>query len=1350
MLRITHAAAGALLLVVGWSSGAAGQADPFLPDAFSVTGTWIVEGPAENVAGECLASGPLGGTPLCDTLYGMPVMRGRDSLYLEPTSFEQGELATPFATAPHRAVRVVYDGLFAHYHGYVGLDPLDGELQRYAVCGIADYAYPGTGELIYDLVEERIWFSFRGETTATPIPDHNAVANLSSERKGIPELGIDGEITPLFADALGGSIVLDYDMMSNRAGTLTASCDVAMTDPGSIRLGGGRLIADRSQARFVRSVGLPPDLRGAIEGTVRSAASGLPIERAVVELRVQYGNVRTRTAGETLSDYLAYLEGASTVVTRQSLGEGGSFAFPNLPALGEYETPSGTRLPVRRIRYAVVVRSASTDVDPAVFGVPVVYFASAFELNVSTFDAPLDIVLDPVSELAGKRAVIERLRGISPNNYASAEAPATAWIDGLSGSGTLSDVEIEALRRGINAERIVADGAEAADESIGLGLTAVGTLLGNIFDELPITESGAVVESRAFRNSVRESGGRLTDDQAARFGIDTTAPGFDFDAVRWEREWPALRFEILSKLGAGLKTLRRTLFAQLRLHGVDPGDAERWAMAVETVLRVMMESAASGSLVRGSRLGMKALIEALPRAFQPVLFDNRLPAPPFGDVRLNALPSYCSDTRAALASSTSQMTGWSTADLPTYLAAAERAHETHGTINREAAQVAADFAFYQTLVGDTADFAESAFGLVDRIPVAKALAFIAKLVKLLSSLPAISRPFEFALGRAPQLVEQGVADAFGDGTRTSPAPIIEDPPTPAGPGHPLSVDGDLDVALTIADTSLTTLSTAARENRIGDAMAETQRALDALRDAERVADRMLVVAGAAAAVDGAGAELLAAEEEMRDLRLDLMVHHAAFVEHAQRFYADVLTGRWERPLDPEYAAARRRLEMFGYELVDDVEALRDRYAAHATEIEALLPAAPAQVVVEVEALEAEDGSGPFVDATGDTFELRARVRNVGANPAAAVGATLEIAGAPAAVSIDGPSAQTIGDLAPDDGAPDGSDERVVTWTVRQDAAPGDSLTQLTVRLTEGGAAPASFEAHEATAALVPDRSVVDADLDLLPDSWERAHGLDTSRDDALDDTDGDGLDNLTEHRFELDPSAADTDSDGLSDGEEISGGDRGLPSDPRVADTDADGTDDAADGAPADPDATDAAIAVSDPVVDVDRTSIDLTRDASRAFVLVRNAGGGTLEWTARPDDEAIAIVNVDGRETSPAGLLEIRTPPGYDFASLPVRTTVRVLDATGRIPDAVEIEVWVSNHGERPMPDAGVVADAGALTDGGPGDTPAARDGDGCGCRTAGRGRGAALPGVLLVLGAMWFGSRRAGRQRRGRSPRK
>lgn len=61
----------------------------------------------------------------------------------------------------------------------------------------------------------------------------------------------------------------------------------------------------------------------------------------------------------------------------------------------------------------------------------------------------------------------------------------------------------------------------------------------------------------------------------------------------------------------------------------------------------------------------------------------------------------------------------------------------------------------------------------------------------------------------------------------------------------------------------------------------------------------------------------------------------------------------------------------------------------------------------------------------------------------------------------------------------------------------------------------------------------DSDNDGLPDAWEIANNTNALRNDAANDPDGDGLDNLAEFNLNTNPLAADSDADGLTDGDEV-------------------------------------------------------------------------------------------------------------------------------------------------------------------------------------------------------------------------
>jgi len=76
----------------------------------------------------------------------------------------------------------------------------------------------------------------------------------------------------------------------------------------------------------------------------------------------------------------------------------------------------------------------------------------------------------------------------------------------------------------------------------------------------------------------------------------------------------------------------------------------------------------------------------------------------------------------------------------------------------------------------------------------------------------------------------------------------------------------------------------------------------------------------------------------------------------------------------------------------------------------------------------------------------------------------------------------------------------------------------------------------------------DRNHDRIPDRWERTHRLSLRLNQAKKDQDRDGLKNLAEYRAHTDPRDADTDSDGVEDGDDR------APRNPEPRERDASGT----------------------------------------------------------------------------------------------------------------------------------------------------------------------------------------------------
>ncbi|MDX1480668.1 MAG: S8 family serine peptidase [Woeseiaceae bacterium] len=124
-------------------------------------------------------------------------------------------------------------------------------------------------------------------------------------------------------------------------------------------------------------------------------------------------------------------------------------------------------------------------------------------------------------------------------------------------------------------------------------------------------------------------------------------------------------------------------------------------------------------------------------------------------------------------------------------------------------------------------------------------------------------------------------------------------------------------------------------------------------------------------------------------------------------------------------------------------------------------------------------------------------------------------------------------------------------------SPFLTMTELRNHILSTGTPSPALEGKVATGAwLRADLVSVDTDSDGMPDVWESRYGLDTTDpQDALLDRDADGLANLDEFLYLTDPTRADTDSDGITDGDEVHVHD----TDPTRMDSDDDGLTDGAE-----------------------------------------------------------------------------------------------------------------------------------------------------------------------------------------------
>jgi len=396
-----------------------------------------------------------------------------------------------------------------------------------------------------------------------------------------------------------------------------------------------------------------------------------------------------------------------------------------------------------------------------------------------------------------------------------------------------------------------------------------------------------------------------------------------------------------------------------------------------------------------------------------------------------------------------------------------------------------------------------------------------------------------------------------------------------------------------------------------------------------------------------------------------------------QLFSQVILERYDGPADPLYVAERNSSNR-------TIKQLSDRLTALATGVDEFIANTaasefnPVVSIDDITVVSTATGS-EFITKNTETFTLEARIRNLGDVPLDNLSAMLSLKSSQNAITANQSEVQ-IGDgsLAANDGvAGSGPDEATVTWTVQFNGSTAErehSAFLLTV--LESGSAPASFFASTQMAFLSLDYSLIDYDLDAIPDDYERANGLDSNRDDSGEDLDDDAASNIEEYLAGTVANLKDSDGDKLSDGEELSTGADGFITDPLSKDSDGDGVEDNLDGSPLDPLSSSPSAPMDEPQVSVGRTTVTLTSDEPFARVKVGNSGSGELNWSAASLNPAIASISpLDAPLRNGPGELLIGTPPDYDFAAASgVTTVVRVVDVLGAEKDFKDILVRIGN----------------------------------------------------------------------------
>ncbi len=984
------------------------------------------------------------------------------------------------------------------------------------------------------------------------------------------------------------------------------------------------------------------------------------------------GDVRGQMGGESDAEYASFLEQVrrnSVLVSSSPVWDESEevYVFADLPFLDPVVVQG--RSTYRGARYMVHANQLSLDeiVDS---GPPQevqrLNFQNEWELNLAP-GADVTIELDPIDGIGTKQDLITQLSDAAPNNYFPIENLVQQTLNDLP-LGGVTDEEQEALKRAIWSERAARDGVKFADEMVGLMLEPVSGFMKDL--------AGKLLERIGTRKSVRLKTERLDNLQEAlnaqtlrdrgwnNFSGDSSAILGDMQSLLSDVDNEDLLLAtIAGYIKVGIKIALDGVKPALEVGGLSFQEAEDVVKVVKLQLDFILDTVITQGL-GGGQVIVDLVVDQAVGSLRDELVDG-------------TVFSYTTLTEGGLSYDQTSFESWSVDDPAAYL---DDRVLTINAMNRMADQSARviNAANYALAIAEAFDVAETIFDTAGKIiPQFKIAGTVSKVIKLFANATAVVEPLLGTYVFVPILADEAVYGAWGSPPLGAPMGQGEgDSDKPGEIGHTLSpsspVVTELESEIVTLEARIMTLSAAIGEDRLQDAL---QTASTSLRsDVERLAGAIRRMSAEIAGIDPtAGSSSRAHQAALYQTLFELQVSVEDFTIDLAELLFEVTGLDYSSPSDPRYLARRTELTRAAGQLARQVagqQSVIDNFETFA----GFFTFAPTVLVDDVVSISTSTAQNQ-VTQLSEVFDVDALVRNLSESSVGGVSLELSIAdGAP--VSILSASEMSVGSLAANDGAVGGSDEAVATFQVRYDGDLESAPYRLVLFLDvlENGGEPTSINTVRHTFVLRLDPSAYDTDLDGLPSSWESDNGLDPLIASADVDSDDDGLLDEEEYLERTDPMEPDTDGDGLTDGDEVKGV-GGFLTDPLDDDTDDDGTLDGADGAPLDAGSTSAPFG-DEPVVSLSQNTITLSSSQPQVLVSVDNAGDGQLWWSAASSDPLIQLSPAEGQLANQGTLLLVQAAAGVDLATagLAEVATITVTDVLGRVADTRTLRVVVGS----------------------------------------------------------------------------
>ncbi len=1193
-----------------------------------------------------------------------------------------------------KVIIIKYEGEYHHGHSfYKEIEKQKSGRTWNTMAHVVDYVYKLEGDAKYSLDRGYIRFGLNGELTGPPLYDHTDKIAIIGEDEGF---GVFRDSTDIYSpeERLKPAKVPEggaYSFKVLMLGTAKGSAGSAPKGMGS-SVDCMLNINYRDMPVYWRSMvheSQPLTATGVITGLVESKSGPSP-ERGTVQLFRE--------------------ENEETPIKETSIKDG-VFTFYKVPIFTQDESKK-----LRRQNYTVKVVHTEADVDPKIFsGMPVVYWRPETVTGVQV-PGNLSMKLDALPEIGIKQNLITALSELGKNNYADIEVDAKQWVEELS-QGEMTDLDLEKLRRGIWAERIIREGAESADASLKFFLEMTANLFAELWGD------GFKSESQKLRLSKKYQADRNRLVQHHKeHGTESTAKLFNVDPAKLNQyegklDYRAKTADLSDRAGfwnLAIKQMRIHLLKMFKSAGMDTDTAEEISYWCALGMRSYLGWLNSGYTKRGATsLAIKDAINYTIKQMRPIIFDNRveLDIPIVGgkfkwDLDLvKAFPSYTSLTRTTLDDAVKNMKAWDKADFEQYQKDSMAAKEILDTLIYDYTNTE-QWHHYLKALTDTADVSSDVLGLIGKLG-AKQFTVASEIMgkaKYVFNAAAIVVPAKFFFWDAPRLTTQGVAQAYGvelpDETFQLPpihdyvdyvVNLIERKPDEEAATHLISRDmpvtplpDESSRRLEINQIPLAEVESSSNQTSgspvtsVGDNFKQAVSQMVELLNANEIGQAIELSAGdspetyesalselsdvtsillnQASSLSSSAYEGVIADTlaDSMTLQMEFKAEEAAWSFRMWEFFNKVILEEYTDPSDPYYIAERNRIVV----MAQSLQTKADELMASLNIIVEAMPGTEMLPTVNVrlfrpESMETGDSS---IMASPEEFSVRAHISNLSSIPVSELSALLVITSPKESVAVVGEAELPVGSgtLVPGDSVRgSGEDEADVEWTIRYQGDLTDESILLAVYVLESGRGPVSFLTFEGQQLLLVDPLQTDKDFDGMFDEYELENGLDMNADDSEQDADNDGLTNLIEFEIGTRANQRDSDGDGLSDGEEYRSGEDGFVTDPLNKDTDGDGVPDNFDRAPDDATTSDAVETPGDPEVAVDKKVITLTPEAPIAAVIVTNSGEGTLYWIAGSLNDALAVTCPEFPSVQEAGILIISVPPGFIFEAEEMAETV-------------------------------------------------------------------------------------------------